>query len=54
MDLVPDELAEALVHELVTGDRALALEFRRHDQRLEVRVVIACHDDVSVSKTGFD
>ena len=53
MDFVADELAKRTVDELVTLQGPLALELRRHDNRLVMRVVLAHYVHDCVIKSGF-
>ena len=53
MDLIAHQFPEALVDELVAGDRTLALELEANDERLVVRAVANDFDDCVV-EAGLD
>ncbi len=54
VDLPPHQLAERLVDELVTRDRALAREVLRDHARGEMRVVVGLDADVGAGQAGTD
>ena len=54
MNFIADQLAQALVDELMTRQRPLAVEFGCHDERGEMSVVAALDPDDRISEPGLD
>lgn len=54
VNLVADQSAETLVHELMPRQGALALKFQRDHQRFEMGVVITENFNSGVFKSGLD
>ena len=54
MNLIAYKLSETLVHELMSCQRPLTLEFARNDERFEVGIVRARNFDGCVVKAGLD
>jgi arabinose-5-phosphate isomerase len=54
MDFATHQLPKRCVHQLMALQRAFALELRRNDNGLEVRVVVRSHLDLGTGHSGFD
>lgn len=54
VNLIADKGAKTFIDQLMASERSLALEFFCHDQRAEMRIIVALNFDDRLVKSGFD